>query len=143
MTDAGPSISPISATGAIVGAMAVAASGISVTYSQSVPYSTPVSAMSEMSPQDHTLFDAKIEAKVADLRGDIRLNTQGLSDLRSRFDDLAKRMADVPADIASLKVQVANLPTKDWIGAHFRNWILGSVGFLTLVSLALKFVHVS
>jgi len=99
--------------------------------------------MSEMSPQDHTLFDAKIEAKVADLRGDIRLNTQGLSDLRSRFDDLAKRMADVPADIASLKVQVANLPTKDWIGAHFRNWILGSVGFLTLVSLALKFVHVS
>lgn len=55
--------------------------------------------------------------------------------------DLAK-LTNVPADLAELKAKVAELPTKDWIGSHFRNWIVGGVGFLTLVSLALKFVHV-
>lgn len=49
-------------------------------------------------------------------------------------DDLAK-LADVPADLATLKSRVDALPDKDWVGLHFRNWIGGSLALLTLLTL--------
>lgn len=55
--------------------------------------------------------------------------------------DLAK-LANVPADLAELKAKVAELPTKDWIGSHFRNWIIGGVAVFSLISIILKFIHV-
>lgn len=55
--------------------------------------------------------------------------------------DLAK-LASVPADLAELKAKIAELPTKDWIGAHFRNWIIGGVAVFSLISLAAKLIPI-
>lgn len=55
-------------------------------------------------------------------------------------DDL-KKLSSVPADLAEIKAKVDALPDKDWVGAKMRNWVGGGVAFLTLVTLATKFLH--
>jgi hypothetical protein len=93
-----------------------------------------------MTPQDHALIDAKIEAKVADLRGDIRLNTSGLASLGERLTDLAGKMATVPADIAAMKRDIAHLPSKDELGTKLRNYIGLAVAIVGLMLAVATFV---
>ena len=91
-----------------------------------------------MPTHDNALIQAQIETKVADLRGDIRLNTQGLENLRSRFDDLAAKMASVPVDLATLKERVAHLPTKDELGTKLRNYLAVATSVMGLLAAAIQ-----
>ena len=96
-----------------------------------------------MTPQDQEFIFAKVDAKMADLRGDVRMNTQGLSELKARFDDLAKRMADVPTNVATITERVSHLPTKDELGTKLRNYMLLGVALVgmivTVATFAMKF----
>ena len=53
--------------------------------------------------------------------------------------DLAK-LAEVPTQLAALRAKVEELPTKDWMGQHLRNWIVGVGGLLTIVTVAIRFI---
>lgn len=68
-----------------------------------------------MTPQDQELIYAKVDAKMADMKGDLRLNTQGLAELKERFNDLYGKMASVPTDVAAMKRDIAHLPSKGFI----------------------------
>lgn len=80
-----------------------------------------------MTQQEQDFIFAKMDAKVADIRGDVRLNTQSLSDLKDRFNDLSGKMGTVPTDIATLKTKVEHLPTKGFI-------VVATTGALGLVA---------
>lgn len=55
--------------------------------------------------------------------------------------DLAK-LADVPEKLGRIEERLNALPDKDWIGAHFRNWIIGGVAVFSLISLAAKLIPI-
>lgn len=97
--------------------------GVSVTYTSSSLDPAATNRTVGMTPQDQDLIFAKVDAKMADLRGDVRLNTQGLADLKERFSTLAGAMASVPADIASMKTSISHLPTKDELGKKLLAYI--------------------
>lgn len=68
-----------------------------------------------MTPQDQQLIEARLDVKVADIKGDVRLNTQGFAELRARFDEFAAKMATVPVDLAIVRTKVENLPSKGFV----------------------------
>jgi len=67
-----------------------------------------------------------------------------LAKLEAQMDhvqaDLAK-LSGLPVAMAEIKTRLDALPDKDWVGAKMRNWVGGGVAFLTLVTIAAKFVH--
>ena len=123
MADKTQTWTPIAATGAVVSAMAIATPGVNFTFTPTLPYGANVSQSAPMTSQDHALLEAKFEAKLAEQKGDLRLNTQSLTDLKERFTDLSAKMATVPADVAAMKRDIAHLPTKDELGAKLRNYL--------------------
>ena len=73
------------------------------------------------------LSEARTEARISDLKGDMRVVTEGLANLKSRFDELAGKMASVPADIAAMRRDVALLPSKEDLSTKLRNWLAVAV----------------
>lgn len=107
----------------VAGAMTASMSGVQVSYGSTPGYGSGEVRGAAMTPQEQDLIFAKVDAKVADLRGDLRLNTQGLADLKERFGDLASKMASVPADLAAMKRDIAHLPSKEELGKKLRFYL--------------------
>jgi hypothetical protein len=63
-----------------------------------------------------------------------------LDSLDARAGRLEAAVSDLRVDVATIKTKVEALPTKEWIGQHLRNWILGASGFLTVVTIASRFL---
>ena len=55
--------------------------------------------------------------------------------------DELKKLAPVPERLARIEERVSHLPTKDELGSKLRNWVGGAVAFLSLVTVAAKFLH--
>ena len=98
----------------VVGAVSASLTGIPMSYGDAALHK-PVVRGSPMTPQDQELIYAKVDAKMADMKGDLRLNTLGLAELKERFNDLSAKMASVPADIAGMKRDIAHLPGKGFV----------------------------
>lgn len=117
--------------------MASAVPGISVTFTQPTLNNPAAIQGSPMTPQDQALLEAKMDAKVADIRSDVRLNTAGLTALTTRFDDLASRLTDVPRAVGVLEERVKHLPTTGKMVAFG----LGALGFLTALITYSEKIH--
>lgn len=128
--DVRQSSQPIKAVGAMASAMAVVTPAVSYTLTPTLPKGSAESRAMPISPQDLALIDAKIDAKLAEQKGDLKLATQTIGDLKERFNDLAAKMASVPTDIAGMKRDIAHLPSKEELGAKLRNYILLAVALI-------------
>lgn len=60
-----------------------------------------------LSVQDQAWVESKIEARLAEHKTDVKLNTQGLADLKDRFKELNDKMASVPSDLTHVKATMA------------------------------------
>ncbi|MEG8016807.1 hypothetical protein [Sphingomonas sp. LR55] len=116
-----------------MGAMGAGITGAGVTFGQT-PTSKPAGIQgSTMTPQDQEFIFAKVDGKLADMRSDVRLNTQGLADLKERFVELSGRMSSVPTDLATLKTKVDLLPGKGFVVTAAIGSVTGLTGLLILL----------
>lgn len=134
-TDAGATRLPRFAMA--VGAVTASISTMPVTYGQTPAFDAGGVRGAAMTPQEQDFIFARVDAKVADLRGDIRLNTQGLAELKDRFNELAVKMAGVPADLAAMKRDIAHLPTKDELGNKLRLYLGTAALAVTFINAAI------
>jgi len=103
-----------------------------VTFGLAQPTRPLIAQGATMTPQDQELIFAKVDAKIAGLQTDIKLNTQGFSDLKERFVDLSGKMSSVPADISAMKRDIAHLPSKEYL-------IKVAAGMLGLIAALITF----
>ena len=87
--------------------------------------------------------EARQDAKTATLGGRIDTLSATFAALKDRFDDLAAKLGNVPADMATVKERIAHLPTKDELGTKLRNWMLAGSALTSVliaaIGLAIRF----
>jgi len=84
--------------------------------------------------------EARSDARVNSLEGRISTTNATLGAVKDRLDDLSNRFASVPTDLATLKTQVAHLPTKDDMRQTMRNWVLLGSSLTTVLLAALGLI---
>lgn len=134
MPPASSGSTPLPKLAMVAGAVGASLSGVTVTYGQGSLVKPTALHTSSMTPQDQELILARVDAKMADLRGDVRLNTEALGNLKERFGELALRMTNVPSEMAALKTKVDALPGKGFVVTA----AIGSVTGLTALLILLQ-----
>lgn len=119
--------------GAFISAMSLALTAGSVSYGNTLADHVRHVHHASMTPQDQDFLTARIDSKVAELKGDIRLNTQGIADLREHFADLSARMVSVPVDLAVVKTKVEALPGKAFVVTSAVGAVTGLTALLALL----------
>ena len=127
---------PIGTVGAMATSLSIAPLTIYGSFAGSYAYASRAEQSRLMTPQDESLINARIDAKTAELRGDVRLNTQAVAEVKARLDDLSNRLASVPTDVAALKATVAELPRKGFIISA----TMGGIGLIAAISTFVQWV---
>jgi hypothetical protein len=80
---------------------------------------------------DHDI--ARMETRLIRVEAD-------LQELKTDLKKTGSELSEARVTLAGVSEKVGGLPTKDWVGSQFRNWIVGVGAFLGILTVAARFI---